>query len=158
MLIDLFTRIWEDTGILAIQADQEGAKVPPLPYAVYKVTSPYIKGRGRGNTAYLAGPDSLTEEYTEQPLMTVSLSVFAKSGHETIALAEKLHGWFLFGGIEYLQERGIVVARLENIENRTTHLVDHYEYKYGFDVQLRTERTLTKEVNWIETVQITGGE
>jgi len=158
MLIELFTKIWKDTGILMVQADQEGAKMPPLPYGVYKATSPYIKGRGRGNAFYKDTGTSLQELYTEQPLMTISSNLFAQSGDAAMNLAMRLHEWFLFAGSDYLLENSIAVRSLGNVENRTTHLVDHYEYKYGFDVQLRAEKTLVKEIDWIEKVQITGGE
>lgn len=158
MLIELFTKIWEDTGILMVQAEQEGARVPPLPYGVYKATSPYIKGKGRGNTSYTGDAVSAQEIFTEQPLMTISSNLFAQSGDEAMNLAMRLHEWFLFAGSDYLLDNSIAVRSLGNVENRTTHLVDHYEYKYGFDVQLRTEKTLVKEIDWIEKVQITGGE
>lgn len=154
MLIELFTKICEDTGILMVQADQEGARVPPLPYGVYKATSPYIKGKGRGNTSYTGDAVSAQEIYTEQPLMTISSNLFAQSGDEAMNLAMRLHEWFLFIGSEYLESEGIAIRRLEDVQNRTTHLVDHYEYKYGFDVQLRTERTLTKK---IQTIEQSGG-
>ncbi|KIL72719.1 LIC_12616 family protein [Bacillus badius] len=159
ILKEMIGRIQEDNGFLIVKADQEGAKVPPLPYATYKVTSPYIKGRGRGAFTQFVdeGSGAAYEKFTEQPLTTISFNVFADDVDEARELAIQLRNWFTFAGTPYLQDRDIVVRSAGNVENRTTHLIDHYEYKHGFDVQLRTEeeqvRLMTES---IETIEIGG--
>lgn len=144
-----------DTGVLIVKADQEGAQVPALPYAVYKVTTPYVKGRGRGAvTQYADDSGNAFEVFTEQPLTTISLNVFADDVDEARELAIQIRNWFTFAGEIYLQDQDIVVRNAGNVENRTTHLIDHYEYKHGFDVQLRTEeeqaRLITESIDTIE--------
>jgi hypothetical protein len=153
----MITRITQDTGLLVVKADQEGAKQPSLPYAVYKVTSPYIKGRGRGNIAYGGDEASSFETLTTQPIETISFNIFADDGDEAREKAVELHHWFIFTGTEYLEASEIAVRRMDNVENRTTHIVDHYEYKHGFDVQLRTVEVLTKAIHTIETVTLQEG-
>jgi hypothetical protein len=150
LLKAMITRITQDTGLLVVKADQEGAKQPPPPYASYKVTSPYIKGRGRGNTAYGGDETSSFETLTTQPLETISFNAFADDEDETREKAVELRQWFAFTGTEHLEANEVAVGRIGNVENRTTHIVDHYEYKHGFDVQLRTVEVLTKAINTIE--------
>lgn len=153
----MMIQIRRDTGVLIVKANQDGAEQPSLPYGVYKVTSPYTKGKGRGNTVYRDNDIELLEEFIEQPLCTISFNAFAEDGDKSNELAMQLHNWFSFFGSEYLEMNNIAIRRLNNVEDRTTHLVDHYEHKYGFDVQLRTEKTLTKSINWIEEVNIQEG-
>lgn len=151
-------KIYSDTGVLIVKADQEGAEVPALPYAVYKVTSPYVKGKGKGNFTLAVDENSNTyEKFTEQPLTTISFNVFADDVDEARELAIQLRNWFTFAGEIYLQDQDIVVRNAGNVENRTTHLIDHYEYKHGFDVQLRTEESQVRLITEsIDTIEIGG--
>lgn len=67
-------------------------------------------------------------------------------------------------GENHLEDMNIVVTNLRAIENRTTFLVDSYDYKHGFDVQMRgtDEQFFTRthqdgtdvHYDWIETVEI----
>ncbi|MGG3450186.1 phage neck terminator protein [Domibacillus aminovorans] len=141
-------------GVLIVKADQQGAKQPPLPYGQYKVTSPHIKGRGRGNVTQYTEGESVYERLTTQPLMSISFSFFHVDEDLSRELAVLAHGWFQFAGALYFIDEGTAVHRLGNVENRTTHIVNHYEYKHGFDVQVRSKHHIDREMEWIEKANI----
>jgi hypothetical protein len=143
-------RIYQDTGIRVIQANLT-APTPPLPYGVYNITSPYIKGVGREDVSTYEDETGLYLKRTEQYQVTISFNLYAKDSETTIDLATQVRKWFLFMGEEFIQEQNIAVIEAGNIENRTTFLVDSYEYKYGFDVQLRLSEEATRKIeNYFE--------
>jgi hypothetical protein len=145
----------EDIGVEIIPANTTKPK-PPLPYATYNITAPYVKDRGQPNIVTKEQEGELYLSYEEQYLTTISFNVFADKNESTIDLAMKLHQWFLFFGQDYLQDNGIAVVNVGNIENRTTFLVDSYEYKHGFDVQLRLTQTAEIKTDWFNQVTFKG--
>ncbi|QXJ39587.1 hypothetical protein BV455_02953 [Parageobacillus caldoxylosilyticus] len=152
---NMIAKAYQDTGLRIIQANTT-APTPPLPYAVYNITSPYIKEAGQPNIATREEGEELYLQYEEQYLTTISFNVYADKNESTIDWAMKLHQWFLFFGQDFLQENGIAVVNVGNIENRTTFLVDSYEYKHGFDVQLRMAQTAEMPTEWFNTVTFKG--
>lgn len=141
---NLITQLYQNTGLRIIKANTT-APVPPLPYGVYNVTSPYIKDAGMENEAYIDNGDSLTAKREEQYKVTISFNIYAKDDETTIDLAMQVRQWFLFYGRDFIQSQNNAVVSVGNIENRTTFLVDSYEYKHGFDVQLRLSDEQTME-------------
>lgn len=140
-----------DTGINVIQANGKGT-LPPLPFGVYNITSPYIKGLGRENTEYLAAETELQEKRTEQFRTTLSFNLYGTSNETAIELALQVRQWFLFYGEEFLNDQNVAVAEIGNVENRTTFLVDSYEYKHGFDVQLRLTDEQIKSIDYFNQI------
>ena len=86
--------------------------------------------------------------------MTVSFQIYAEDEETTIDLTNKVRQWFLFYGLDFIQSQNVAVVTVGDIENRTTFLVDSYEYKYGFDVQLRLSDQQMKEVDYFDKVRI----
>lgn len=152
---NMIAKAYQDTGLRIIQANTTAPK-PPLPYAVYNITSPHIKDRGQPNMTPQERDGELYLTYEEQYLTTISFNVYADKNESTIELAMKLRQWFLFVGQEHLQDNGIAVVNVGNIENRTTFLVDSYEYKHGFDVQLRMTQTAEMPTEWFNKVTFKG--
>ncbi|RYI25197.1 hypothetical protein EVU96_24850 [Bacillus infantis] len=146
----IIARIKSDTGISIVQANSNGAPKPPLPYGVYNITSPYIKGVGREDLSVYEDENGLYQKRTEQYRVTLSFNLYGNSNETTIDLALKVRKWFLFLGQDFIEEQNIAVTDIGNIENRTTFLVDSYEYKQGFDVQLRLTDEQVRVVDWIE--------
>lgn len=152
---NMIAKAYQDTGLRIIQANTTAPK-PPLPYAVYNITAPYVKDRGQPNMTPQERDGELYLNYEEQYLTTISFNVYADKNETTIDNAIKLRQWFLFVGQEYLQDNGIAVVNVGNIENRTTFLVDSYEYKHGFDVQLRMTQTVEMPTEWFNKVTFKG--
>lgn len=142
------------TGVLIVKADQQGAKVPQLPYGQYKVISSHNPGRGRGNLTQYEAEGTIYERLTKQPSLTLSFHFFTEDVDSSRELAVLAHDWFQFAGSLYFVDKGIAIRRIGNVENRTTHIVEHYEYKHGFDVQIRFEHHIDRELEFIETVNI----
>lgn len=141
-------------GILIVKADQEGAVMPDPPYGLYKVTSPHNKGRGTGNITQYTEEGAVFERLTTQPFMTISLNFFERNTDSSRELAVKAHEWFSFAGGLYCIDKGIAIRNLTGVQNRTTHLIEHYEYKHGFDVQIRFEHHIDREIEFIEETNI----
>jgi hypothetical protein len=152
---NIIAKAYQDTGLRIIQANTTAPK-PPLPYAVYNITAPYVKDRGQPNVTARDEGEELYLQYEEQYLVTISFNIYADKNESTIDWAMKLRQWFLFWGQDFLQENGIAVVNVGNIENRTTFLVDSYEYKHGFDVQLRMTQTAEMPAEWFNTVTFKG--
>ena len=151
---ELITQIKKDIGIPIIKGNTK-APAPNPPYGMYNITSPYIKGKGRGAVTLHDSESGPYEKRTEEYTFTISFSIFAENTETTIGLAHKVHQWFSFLGEEFIREQGFVIASVGNIENRTTFLVDDYEYRYGFDVQFRTVDEQIRQIETIEKVEIT---
>ncbi|KZN96161.1 hypothetical protein AZI98_08845 [Aeribacillus pallidus] len=145
----------EDIGMEIIPANTTKPK-PPLPYATYNIIAPYIKERGKGNLSVYQDGDSTFLKRDEQYKITVSFNVYSEENESTIDWAIKLRQWFLFWGLDFIQEQNVAVVNVGNIENRTVFLIDSYEYKHGFDVQLRLTNEQIRTVEAIENIDLGG--
>lgn len=152
---NIITKAYQDTGLRIIQANTTAPK-PPLPYATYNLSSPYMKDKGHPNITTKETADKLYTDYEDTFITTLSFNVYADKNETTIDQANKLRRWFLFVGQDFLQDNWIAVVNVGNIENRTTFLVDSYEYKHGFDVQLRMTEHVETESEWFNQIEIKG--
>lgn len=156
-------QIHKDTGVLVIPSNTK-AKKPPLPYASINVTSPYIKDVGQADIHVIEDAEGLKKQRSESYKFVFSINVYATTDAEAMRLARDVRSWFYLTGESYLDGMNIVVTDLLNIENRTIFLVDSYEYRHGFDVQLRgsDNQFFTRvhqdgtdvHYDWIETVEL----
>ena len=140
-----------DKGINVIQANGKGVQ-PSLPFGVYNITSPYINGTGREITEYISDTEGIKQRKIEEYRATLSFTFYADTNEEVIELAFLVREWFAFYGEEFLNKENVVVADIGNITDRTTFLVDSYEYKHGFDVQLRLTDEQIKSIDYFNQV------
>jgi hypothetical protein len=152
---NIIAQLYRDTGLRVIQANTT-APTPPLPYATYNITAPYIKERGKGNFSIYNDESNTYLKRDEQFKITISFNVYSDKNESTIDWAIKLRQWFLFFGSDFIRDLNIAVVNVGNIENRTTFLVDSYEYKHGFDVQLRLTEEQIRTIETIEKVNLGG--
>ncbi|MFP7414360.1 phage neck terminator protein [Priestia filamentosa] len=156
LIKQMIARIKRDTGISIIKGNTTTPR-PFLPYGVYNITSPYIKGRGRGSITQFTQDDKAYEKRTAEYKMTISFTFFGKDVETTIELATKVHDWFLFLGESFILENNLSVRQVGNIQDRTTFLVEHYEYKHGFDVQIAATQEQVREIQEaIENISLGG--
>ncbi|KOP82006.1 hypothetical protein AMS60_05615 [Bacillus sp. FJAT-21945] len=153
----IISQLYKDTNIRVVQANQTAPK-PASPYGVYNITSPYIKGVGHENITYYDDNGELYQKHTEQYRVTLSFNLYAATNETTIDLAMRVRLWFLFFAQEFIEEQNITVIEVGNIENRTTFLVDSYEYKHGFDVQVRLTDEQSRVIDWFNNIEIKRGE
>jgi hypothetical protein len=152
---DMIAKAYQDTGLRIIQANTTAPK-PPLPYATYNITAPYVKERGKENISVYNDGNNNYLKRDEQYKITISFNVYSDKTETTIDWAMKLRQWFLFFGLDFIRDLNIAVVDVGNIENRTTFLVDSYEYKHGFDVQLRLTDEQVRPIETIETISLGG--
>lgn len=142
-------QILKDTGVLVIPANTT-AKKPLLPYTTINTTSPWIDDRGHPEIQIYTDETGTHMKRTEAYQMVFSMNVYAENDTETIRIAKLIRNWFVLSGERLLESMNLVVVTRGNIENRTTFLVDSYEHKHGFDVQLRG----TDEQNVVNPIMI----
>ncbi|MEH6943389.1 phage neck terminator protein [Bacillus sp. JJ722] len=147
----LIAQIYKDTGLRVIKAYQKGSKLA-LPYGVYNVTSPYIKDVGQENESYIDTGNDFLIIHEEQFKSVLSFNIYATNDETAIDLALQVRKWFLFLGQEYIQSQNIAIISVGNVEARTTFLVDSYEHKHGFDVQLRLTDEQSRQVDYFNKI------
>ena len=140
-----------DLGLTIIRADQPG-DVPPLPYATYKLQGDG-KGFGREDTSYEDRPLELLETNKEARLTSVTFTTYGTTHDQAYELAKRLHKWFNRDGFFFLQENGAAVARLSDVLNKTTFLIDAYDEKYGVDVMIRYNESDAASVDYFDKVE-----
>ncbi|MCM3488781.1 hypothetical protein M3689_05600 [Alkalihalophilus marmarensis] len=141
--------IWTDLGLFFVDIETEEER-PELPFVSRKFTSPYI--HQPVSVTRTGDGDAMTSKQSSQPKMTLSLTVYAESRDEALALCMKVKEWFTFVGEEYLASQDIVVVRAENVQDRTILLETDYEYRCGFDVVLRVTHEMTRTDDFAETI------
>ena len=165
MIETIRKQILKDTGVLIIPANTT-AKKPPLPYGTVNLTSPWIDGKGHPDIFIYQDAFGHHMRRTEDYQMVISFQVYAASDAEAVQHAKVIRNWFSLRGQSLMEDLNVVVVRKGNLENRTTFLVDSYDYKHGFDIQLRAtsgeyianhyqDGTDTDvDYDWIETVEL----
>lgn len=84
---------------------------------------------------------------------------------DSMKLSNEIRRWFEIYGKIILEQLDVVLVEVGNVSDRTTFLVDSYDYKRGFDVTLRMTQTDdhinyyqendTHKYDIIETVEVT---
>jgi len=158
----MIAQMKRDTNVLIIKGNTTAPRptkenLPPDgSYAVYNITSPYIKERSRASSMAVEINNELYEKRREEYKFTISFTLYANDYETTMEKAFALNQWFLFMGEDFLGEKDLVPVSVGNIQNRTTFLVDSYEYKCGFDVQFRTtyEQLKSTPLETMESIEI----
>lgn len=140
-----------DTSLTIIRADQIG-KLPPLPYATYKIIGDR-KGIGRENISHVDQPDALVETRSQERNFTISINTYGTSHDNAYEVATQLRKWFDGRGSFFLDGIGVALASISEVGNRTTFLMDSYDEKWGFDVIIRYNETDEYEIDYFDKVE-----
>lgn len=135
-----------------IEADQKGDK-PDGPHAVFKITSPFLKGVGQAEETPIQTADTYKIKRVESYRVAISFTSYAMDEEKSLELAQKLYDWFAFFGYEYLDAIDVVLVEQTEVSNRDAFVINDYERRNGFDVILELTREITKDVGYIETVE-----
>lgn len=149
----IIKEIREKTGVNLIRANQNG-DMPDLPYATYNIISSFVKGTGREDESHHDTGDELVQRRFMEIRFTLSISAYGKTEEITIETANAIRKWFLFYSDLFMNEINVAVIDVGSIGNRTAFLVDSYEYKHGFDVQLRFTETDDIPVDYFDKVEL----
>jgi hypothetical protein len=147
----LIPEIKNFVGVPVIDADQNAPK-PDGTHSTFKVTSPYLKAVGKPNEDIEFGRWDNTLTSYEEYNFVLSFSTYDMDQDISFDLSQKIRDWFTFYGQDFMDSNNLVVSDITGIQNRDILLVDDYERRNGFDVTLKTIRTLEKQIDIIETV------
>lgn len=121
------------------------AKRPPYPYVDYAITTVNNES-GEGNYSF----DGTTDQVALQH--AISFSVNAYSRDDTQAYNVAKDAWDFFR--HHVDTSELTVIRQEGIVNRTLLEVDEYERRYGFDVFIRFDDAISKQIDSIDVSQV----
>ena len=150
------------TNVLVVDTDNPNEK-PKYPFLSFKITT-MRQNQGKGGSRNTRFEKSLDENFRHdvvesisfQPYMVLSISAYSNNVVESQELAFKAWEWFKFVGKYALEEINCVVVDTQNVQDRTTHIVDFYEYKQGFDVSIRYLHEIERRTETIEEYEIKG--
>ncbi|PEJ40065.1 hypothetical protein MNO09_17485 [Bacillus sp. N5-665] len=139
-----------------IMADQMGER-PKVPHATYKFTTVHGKAVGQAEETGVV----INGEYKLQRLSdyktTISFTSYAMDDDDSVVLAQEIYDWFSFAGADVLQSIGVAVANQTDVINRDAFVIEDYERRNGFDVILRVPHQQLKDIESIDTAEITEG-
>ena len=151
------------TGLKVVDTDNNHRR-PERPFYSYKIMSIKTNANGEGN--YSADfPKSLDErfkyDYREkvelQPQVVISINCYSTDNAECLEKTYQAWDYFKHGGNDLLALDNIIVVRTEEITDRTIVLSDRYEYRYGFDVELRFLHEIKRRRETIEEYKFKRG-
>ena len=151
------------TGLKVVDTDNNHRR-PERPFYSYKIMSIKTNANGEGN--YSADfPTSLKSEFKHdyrekvelQPQVVISINCYSTDNAECLEKTYQAWDYFKHGGNDLLALDNIIVVRTEEITDRTVVLGDRYEYRYGFDVELRFLHEIERRRETIETYKFKRG-
>lgn len=160
IIYSIVAKIYEYTDLLPVPTDNIGNR-PAYPFLSYKVTTSYIEPTNQGNYSKKAIGSlddrfdyDIEETLEQQPTFTLSINAYSGDIFECQKEIKKVYDWFKFVGSEDLSSVNVVAVNIQAITDRTLLIVDNYEYRYGFDIVLRTTDTIKRRINTIENYSI----
>ena len=129
------------TGVPVIP-EYEINKAPKYPYITYKISTPYDNTRNpiikTTDVPGTNGFDKDTQEtlYT-QPKLHMTINAHSQDDIEAIECAKSAMDWLMHKGRVELEDSNIVVVETGNIIDKTIHIINNYEQRFGFDVEIR---------------------
>ena len=138
-----------------IVSDDQEAPKPSYPFGSVKVITAYTNEIGEDVIVVTeADVDNATISKVEMPEMTLSINAYSSNDSETYGLIQDMKDWLEFNSEFYLDELSIAVIDTTDIQNRDVLIQDNYERRFGFDARVRYNRTISKTIESINTVDI----
>lgn len=130
---------------------------PSYPYTTVNVTTPYISQTFRPNIEqrFNTQKDKVVYTRKEQPQMTLSFNIFADSRASAYNVAANTISCLKFICYDDLASKDIVVLEVSNIRNLTGILVNEYEHRFQFDLRIRVNSEVEKDVDYAKQITIT---
>lgn len=164
ILNTIVSKLYTKLGKPVIQMEQTPAK-PPYPFLSYKVISAYVQGLGgpyvENELITSSNPlfdYDVKETAVDNPTFTLSMTAYAvdaMGANELAVAAMKLFQHVLYYD---LKDINAVIVAIEAVTDRTVFIVDHYEYRYGFDVRIRTLEQTDRIIETMEEITFIEGE
>lgn len=147
--------IYEDTGLYVVDTDNNHKK-PKYPFYSYKITSFILDNNQSGAIHLEDKEEDIRQSLTLDSKFIISFNAFSDNVAEAYSKALKAWEIFKFRGRDELSKNNIVVVSTSDIQDRTIYIVDKYEYRYGFDIELRLIHKIERELEEIKTHTIEG--
>lgn len=150
----------EYKDIPIVPTDIDYTDKPNYPFISYKVTS--ASDNATDGAIYSKevvpsvdeGYEDIKETKTYQPKFIYSWNCYSNKEEESQVLAERLQEFFNYVGYYDLMYKDIVVVNIGKIQPRNLVLNMAYEYRYGFDVELRTVTSVSRTIETIDTFKV----
>lgn len=136
------------TGLYIVDTDSNSSK-PDYPYYSYKLISMDLAPKQTG--AVDENVMTLDSNYI------ISFNSYSDNLNVARESIIKLWELFKFTARHVLSLENIIVVNLTNIQDRTIYIVENFEYRFGFDVEIRKIKTIKRDVETIETYKVEGG-
>lgn len=148
--------IQESTGLPIVPTNSVDNR-PIAPYHSYNFITPYAP-RDSPITWVTTDKDEGNVMVTRGELPSITLSLLTHSNAETdiecMQEAFELRKWFYHDGNDKLKRMGIVITNIGAIQDRTILQNEtEYQYRVGFDVQMRVINKTANVVSTIEEVE-----
>ncbi len=153
----LIKQVYSFTGIVHVPSGT--APRPSKPFISYSIIVPFIPDTFPPEVRYT---DIVREELNwsrktrfENPSVVWSFTSVSDDIEECYENILNLRRWFALDGKGKLKEKGIIVARLEPVNDRSLILDEtEAEYRAGFDTVLRIISEISMDIETIERVEI----
>ena len=152
--------LYEHMNLIPIPVESVREK-EPYPFITYNFINPYTQFNGMGNYRSELAPSNdpkfnhaIMESLELQPQATISINTYSKDKMEATELAHDVMAWFKHIGYQYLSDNNIVVVGIEAFGDRSGLIVDHQEYRIGFDVIIRFTDQIVKVTETIEDINV----
>ncbi|MEA4805086.1 LIC_12616 family protein [Acetobacterium wieringae] len=155
-------RLHEILNLPVVPTDNVGKK-PDYPYVSYKMIVARSESGGEIMESELvpsADPlfeFDIKETAITQPTFTLSFMAYAAAAFDASGLAQMALDTVNHSLYYELQDINAVVADIGVVGDRSIPIVDHYEYRYGFDTIIRITTEASRIVETMEEINITGG-
>lgn len=141
-----------------IRANQKGNR-PLYPYVTINTTSPSISDmysqQGNVSRQNVENDDTKVQlTYTKQPKTIFSINCLSNDQDQCYKILSDTIDWLNVLNQQYLKEHGIVVVKIDTIQDRTTFLETDFQYKIGFDLTIRTVDKVSVKVDSIDSVSL----
>lgn len=139
------------------RANQDG-NMPPYPFATIDCQTAHKRDMDmqQGTITYSNVENDGTKVQmtrSETPKMIFSINCVSNDQDQAIKVAEDTIDWLNLLNQQYLEDCDIVVIDISDIGDRTTYLETGYQYKYGFDLTIRTTDEISTNINAIASVE-----
>lgn len=147
--------IYDDTGLFVVDTDNNHKK-PKYPFYSYKITSFILDNNQAGAMHLEDKEDDIRQSMVLDSKLIISFNAYSDKVPEAYSKALKAWELFKFRGKEKLRLENIVVVTTGDIQDRTIYIADKYEYRYGFDIELRLIHEIDRTLEEIKTYKIEG--
>ena len=122
----------------------QAAPIPKYPYCSYTITTPMLENSGT------YGNNNEDQKYYQTYQQVWSFTVQSDNDSDALQLAVNAYNYFAEKGTLHLNDNGVIVVRLSNVNNRDNLISIEYEHRYGFDVTFSFTHEVDKQAEFDE--------